>query len=80
MEMFEKVAIRCFVLGMVFVLIWFLCLVTGDWVYQVHSKWFELSKHDFAVVHYCGLMFAKVCVFLFFLVPYIACKWAGKRP
>jgi hypothetical protein len=26
------------------------------------------------VIHYCGLMFTKICIFLFFLLPYIACK------
>ena len=80
METFEKITIRCFVIGMVFMLLWFLFCLTGDWMYEIHSKWFALSKHEFAVVHYCGLMFTKICIFLFFLVPYIACKWAGKRP
>ena len=79
METIGKVTIRCFVLGIVFVLIWFLCCVSGDWVYEIHSKWFELSKHEFAAIHYCGLMFAKVCIFLFFLLPYIACKLSGKE-
>jgi hypothetical protein len=79
METIEKITIRCFVLGIVFVMIWFLFCVSGDWVYEIHSKWFELSKHEFAVIHYSGLMFAKVCVFLFFLLPYIACKSCGKE-
>jgi hypothetical protein len=80
METIEKITIRCFVIGMVFILVWFFMCLTGDWVYEIHSKWFELSKHEFAVAHYCGLMFAKICIFLFFLVPYIACKLCGKRP
>lgn len=80
MEMFEKIAIRCFLLGIAFVLIWFLFCVTGDWMYEIQSKWFELSKHEFAVIHYCGLMFTKICIFLFFLLPYIACKLSPKRP
>lgn len=74
------VCIRCFMLGIAFVLIWFLCCVSGNWMYQIHSKWFELSDHEFAMINYSGLMFAKVCIFLFFLLPYIACKLCGKRP
>jgi len=78
METIERLTIRCFFLGIAFVVIWFLFCVSGDWLYETHSKWFELSKHEFTVIHYSGLMFAKACIFLFFLVPYIACKWAGK--
>jgi len=37
METIEKLTIRCFVLGIAFVLIWFLCCVSGDWMYQIHS-------------------------------------------
>jgi len=48
-------------------------------MYEIHSEWFDLSKHELAVIHYSGLMFAKVCVFLFFLIPYIACKLCTKK-
>ena len=30
METIEKLTIRCFLLGIAFVLVWFLCCVTGD--------------------------------------------------
>jgi hypothetical protein len=79
MEMLEKITIRCFVLGMALLLIWFLCCITGDWMYEIHSRLFRLSKREVENIHYCGLMFTKICVFLFFLIPYIACKWAGKK-
>ena len=80
MDTLEKIMIRCFIIGMVFMLIWlFICLIADDWMYGIHSSWFALSKHEFVVVHYCGLMFTKICVFLFFLVPYIACKVCRKK-
>jgi len=79
METIEKITIRCFFIGLAFVLIWFLFCVSGDWMYEIHSKWFELSKHELALINYSGLMFAKVCVFLFFLIPYIACKLCTKK-
>jgi hypothetical protein len=74
LEAVAGVCIRCFVIGMVFLLIWFFMCLSCDWVYEIHSKWFALSIDEFAVVHYCGLMFAKICIFLFFLFPYIALK------
>jgi len=80
MEMFEKITIRCFFLGMAFVFIWFLlCVATGNAMYELHADWFGMSTHEVKIIHYCGLMFTKICVFVFFLIPYIACKWAGKK-
>ncbi|MHC4585665.1 MAG: DUF6868 family protein [Planctomycetota bacterium] len=80
METIEKITIRCFVIGMVFVLIWFLlCIATGNAIYELHADWFKLNENQVRLINYCGLMFTKICVFVFFLIPYIACKWAGKK-
>jgi len=80
METIEKITIRCFIIGMVFMLLWFvLYLAAGDWIFEVHSRWFDVSRHELAVIHYTGLMFTKICIFLFFLAPYIACKLCGKK-
>lgn len=79
MDRFEKITLRCFLIGMVFLLIWFfMFLIAGDWIYEIHSRWFALSKHELLIIHYCGLMFTKICIFLFFLLPYIACKLCRK--
>ena len=80
METIEKITIRCFFLGMAFVIIWFLlCAATGNWMYELHAQWFRMSIEQMQIIHYYGLMFTKVCIFIFFLIPYIACKWAGKK-
>ncbi len=80
MEMFEKITIRCFVLGMGLVFIWFLlCLDSSNLIFKTHSKWFGISIIQLKIIHYYGLMFTKVCCFVFCLIPYIACKWAGKK-
>ena len=80
METFEKITIRCFVIGMVVVFIWFLlCVATGNAMYELHSDWFGIYDYHVKLIHYGGLMFMKICCFVFFLIPYIACKWAGKK-
>ncbi len=80
METVAKITIRCFVLGMALLMLWFFLYATADdWIYEFHSRWFDLTKHEFAVMHYCGMMILKVLCFLFFLFPYIACKWCGKN-
>ena len=79
METVAKITIWSFVFGMVLLTIWFVMYATAaEWMFDIHSKWFDLTKQQFAVMHYCGMMFVKVVCFLFFLFPYIACKLCGK--
>ncbi len=79
METIEKITIRCFFLGMVLILIWSSLCKTGDWVYIFGAEWFDVLIPKVKIINYCGLMFTKICVFLFFLIPYIGCKWVGKE-
>ncbi len=70
-----SVFIRCFFLSVGILLFWFVFyLLAGNWAYSIHSKWFELSRHDFDLMCYYGMAFVKLCAFLFFLFPYLAIK------
>ena len=44
----------------------------GNWVYQIHSKCFSMTRETFNVAIYCFLGFFKIVVGVFNLVPYIA--------
>ena len=69
------ICIRCFLHSVVLLLFWFVFyLAAGDWAYSIHSKWFELSHHHFELMNYYAMAFAKIIVFLFFLVPYLSIK------
>jgi len=43
-----------------------------DWIYKKHGKWFKLSVERFDAIHYAGMTFFKLCIFVFNLVPYLA--------
>ena len=80
METIAKITIRCFFLCFIVLLIWLLFyILAGDFMYQVHSKFFEMTKPEFAVINYCGIMFLKIITFTFFLFPYVACKLCMKK-
>ncbi len=69
------VFLRCFVLAFCLLLFSFVFyLLAADWAYSIHSRWFELSRHDFDLMNYYGMAFFKMASFLFFLIPYIAIK------
>jgi len=54
---------------------WFVVfLFAHNWMYQLHSKWFNLSVERFDAIHYAGMAFFKISVFIFNLAPYLALR------
>ncbi len=76
----EGVLLRCFILGFVVLMIWFVFfLVAGGLIYDVHGSLFkEITVRQFQVIHYCGMGLLKLFIFVFFLFPYIVMRWTGK--
>jgi hypothetical protein len=58
---------------------WIILLVADDWAYGIHAAVFEITRRDFDLVMYCGLVFVKVTALVFFLIPYIALRIALRR-
>ncbi len=76
----ERTLLRCVILGVIVVTIWFVFFLVADGlIYNVHGRFFgEITKGQFQVIHYCGMGLTKVFVTVFFLIPYVAIRWAGK--
>ncbi|MHC4456268.1 MAG: DUF6868 family protein [Planctomycetota bacterium] len=49
-----------------------MCICAGDWAYQIHSKWFSISRETFNVVIYSFLALYKILIIVFNVIPYIA--------
>ena len=75
------ILIRCFLGGLVLLLVWFVSFVSaGDWMYSVHSRWFQIPRQVFDTIHYTGMAITKILLLLFALLPYIAIKlMSGKK-
>ncbi len=68
----------CFIINIGILLWWFLFFsLAHDWVYQFHSKWFKLPVEKFDAIHYAGMAFFKICIFVFNIVPYFALRIVG---
>jgi hypothetical protein len=75
LEMLAGILIRSFLLGLGLMLLWFLFyLVLPDWTYEMNTKWFNIGRHEFDLINYCGIGFVKMCILLFFLFPYLSIK------
>jgi hypothetical protein len=68
----------CSVINIGLLLFWVLWLrLAHDFIYRFHGKWFKLSVERFNAIHYAGMLFFKICIFLFNLVPYFALRIVG---
>ena len=75
LDAIAAVLIRCFVIGMALMFLWFGILVlAGDFTYNVHSQFIPIPRQQFDCIQYAAIAITKGCIFLFFLLPYIAIK------
>jgi hypothetical protein len=53
----------------------FLAFTFGsDFIYRVHGKWYDIKKDQFNAIVYSGMMFYKICILFFNIVPYIVLR------
>ncbi len=75
-----RVLIRAFLLGAALLVFWFLgFLLAAHWMYAVHSQWFEITRHEFDVIHYCGMGLLKIGILLLFLLPYVSIRLVQRQ-
>jgi len=68
----------CAVINMGLLLWWALFLWLGhDFVYRVHGGWYKLSVERFDAIHYTGMLYFKIGIFIFNIVPYLALRIIG---
>jgi hypothetical protein len=61
----------CGLINIGILLFWFLFFAfASDLIYHWHTKWFPIPRDVFNAIHYSGIMFLKLLVFVFFLIPW----------
>jgi hypothetical protein len=76
-----RILLRCIFLGFALLLIWFiLILVGGNVAFEIHSKLFDITRHDFDLMHYWGMGLTKIFIMVFFVIPFIAIRLTLDRP
>lgn len=69
----QEFLLWCTLINMGLLLFWFLMFsLARNWVYRLHSRWFKLSPESFDRIHYSAMVFFKISVILFNLIPYVA--------
>ncbi|HOP47500.1 MAG TPA: hypothetical protein PK874_07535 [Desulfobacteraceae bacterium] len=75
LEIIRSTLAWCSVIDIGLLLFWFLFFTLAhDFIYRMHARWFKIPAETFDTIHYTGMAFFKICIFLFNLVPYIALR------
>jgi hypothetical protein len=80
LDVVAEILLRCFLFSLALLIVWFMSYVVGgDWIYSIHSKWFNVSKHEFVLINYYGMALVKLCAVVFFLLPHGAIKLRSRK-
>ena len=75
-ELIRNVLGWCTVINYGLLLFWFVFfMLARDWIYQLHGRWFNISRQNFDAIHYSGMAIYKIGIFLLNLVPYIVLRF-----
>ena len=67
-----KILAWCAVVNICLLLLWtFFILVMGDFTFNLHRRFFALSREAFNAIHYGGLGLFKLAIWLLNLTPYL---------
>jgi len=71
-----QVLLRCLIIGISVLLLWWVALLfAGDLAYKIHSSAVvSVSREQFDVIHYTGLLMTKAVISILFFFPYIAIR------
>jgi hypothetical protein len=76
----STVLLACFLLGLLLLVIWFwLFTMLGNWGFDIHAAWFNISRSNFNLLNYYGMATLKLQITVFFLIPFLAIKMIVRR-
>ena len=75
LELSANLLAHCFVLGFTVLMVWLaIYIVGGSSIFDIHSKWFNLTFERFGFIMYCGMATLKMILFFFFGIPWLAIR------
>jgi hypothetical protein len=58
------------IINYLILLLWFgVFVLAHDWIYRLHTRWFNISMQAFDTIHYSGIAIYKIGIILLNLVP-----------
>lgn len=58
------------IINYLILLLWFgVFVLAHDWIYRLHTRWFNIAMQTFDTIHYSGIAIYKIGIILLNLVP-----------
>lgn len=71
----RAVLLYCTLINFAFLAAWgLLCLLPHRWMYRIAERRFQVPAGQLDAINLAGIVFYKVCVVMFNLVPYAALR------
>ena len=68
----------CTLINYALLLVWVVLMALPHaWLRRIWAKWFRLSDEQFDAINFAGIVFYKVLIILFNMVPYVALLIVG---
>jgi len=72
-ETVKDLLLWCGVINYGILLFWAgIFIFAHDWIYGIHSRWFNLTPEQFDMLNYSMMGIYKLMIFIFNLVPFFA--------
>ncbi len=72
-ELIHDLLLYSLLINYLILLIWFgVLLFAHDWIYRLHTRWFNMTIQTFDTVHYAGMAVYKIGILLLNLTPLLA--------
>ncbi len=72
-ELAVQFLLWCTILNYAMLLLWFIFFMSArDFMMRLHGRWFKMTGEQFDAIHYAGMAFYKIGIFLFNLAPLVA--------
>ena len=46
----------------------------GNFMYRIFGKWYDISEEQCKTIVFSGMMFYKICILFFNIVPYVVLR------
>jgi hypothetical protein len=69
----QSVLLWCTLINYAFLVFWALLLILPrGWLYRISGRLYRISPEQFDTLNFAGIVFYKIMIFMFNLVPYLA--------
>lgn len=77
-EQLRTVLLYCTIMNFALLALWgLLFILPHEWLYRWSGRVFRISAEQFDAINFAGIVFYKLAILFFNLIPYLALRFTG---